>query len=234
MDHEHRRVALIPVLSLVLMAACANPSAPTGANTPVDVLDYVLGQPELWPRVGDQSQHQVVDAAERRVTWTKYSLGWMFESWRWDDQWVRHEVDHGIDRRRWEHYTFSDGRWLPRFLPPSGWSLDVADNRITWVDRECRSQPPRLFPYRVRAWIEPRVDAGGDVGTRDTLVLEYEPYDPVSGVGGSVERFYFGKGAGWFLWTRADGARVMFNRRGGQARLPTGWCSNGEDAFLPE
>ena len=234
MGHEHRCVACVPVLSLVLMAACANPSAPTGANTLVDVLDYVLGAQELWPRVGDQSQHQVVDAVERRVTWTKYSLGWMFESWRWDDQWVRHEVDHGIDRRRWEHYTFSDGRWLPRFLPSSGWSLDVADNRITWVDRECRPQPARLFPYRVRAWIETMFAAGGDIGTRDTLVLEYEPYDPVSGTGGNVERFYFARGAGWFLWTRADGARVTFNLRGGQARLPTGWCSNGEDAFLPE
>ena len=60
------------------------------------------------------------------------------------------------------------------------------------------------------------------MGTRDTLVLEYEPYDPVSGVGGSAERFYFGRGAGWFLWTRADGARVTFNRRGGSGASPHG------------
>jgi hypothetical protein len=219
---------------VLLAVACANPAGPTAGDGAVDVLDYVLGAPELWPRVGDQSQHQIVDAAERRVTWTKYSLGWMFESWRWDDQWMRHEVDHGIDRRRWEHYTFSDGRWLPRWLPPAGWSLDVADNRITWVDRECRPQPERPFPYRVRAWIEPTFDAGGDLGVRDTLVLEYEPYDPLSGGGGSAERFHFARGAGWFLWTRADGARVAFNRRGGSPRAPTGWCANGEDAFLPE
>ncbi len=165
-------------LLVLLAGACANPAGPTAGDVTVDVLDFVLGAPELWPRVGDQSQHQIVDGAERRVTWTKYSLGWMFESWRWDDQWVRHEVDHGIDRRRWEHYTFSDGRWLPRRLPPSGWSLDVADNRITWVDRECRPQPERPFPYRVRAWIEPAFDAGGDLGVRDTLVLEYRAVRP--------------------------------------------------------
>jgi hypothetical protein len=158
----------------------------------------------------------------------------MFESWTWDNTWVRHEVDHGIDRRRWEHYTFSDARWLPRRLPRTGWSLDVADNRIRWVDRQCQPQPERPFPYRVRAWIESASDAGGDLGVRETLVLEYQPYDPESGQASLAERFHFGRGAGWFLWTRSDGARVSFNRRGGQPRLPTGWCSNGEDAFLPE
>ena len=71
-------------------------------------------------------------------------------------------------------------------------------------------------------------------GIRDTLVLEYEPYDPSNGQSGGRERFSFARGAGWFLWTRSDGARVTFNRRGGPAQQPTGWCSNGEDAFLPE
>ncbi len=227
-------IRTLPALVAFLAVACTNPAGPSAGEPPVDVLEYVIGARELWPRVGDQAQHQIVDLDGRRVTWTKYALGWMFESWRWDDVWIRHEVDHGIDRRRWEHYTFSDGRWLPRWLPRAGWALDVADNRITWVDRQCQPQPERPFPYRVRAWLEPDVDAGGDLGIRDTLVLEYEPYDPSNGQSGGRERFYFARGAGWFLWTRSDGARVTFNRRGGPAQQPTGWCSNGEDAFLPE
>jgi hypothetical protein len=52
---------------------------------------------------------------------------------------------------------------------------------------------------------------------RDTLVLEYQP-DPEHGAAGTLESFYFAKGAGWFLWTRSDGVRVAFNRIGGVAR----------------
>jgi hypothetical protein len=85
----------------------------------------LVGDQALWPRRGDQSQHQTVEGSH--VCWTKYALPWMYECWRWDEQWVYHEVDHGIDARRWEYYTLSDGRWLPRHLTVgTDWSLDVA------------------------------------------------------------------------------------------------------------
>jgi hypothetical protein len=218
------------LVATLTWTACAQPLAPSPRT--VDVLDFVVGDQALWPRHGSQNQHQVVDAAGRQVTWTKYTLGWSFETWRWDDAWVYHVVDHAIDgRRRWEHYTFSDGRWLPRYLPVSGWSLDLPDNRIRWVDAACHPQPERPAPYRLRAWLEPNADAGGDLGVRDTLVLEY---DPTYGAAPSaVERFYFAKGAGWFRWTRADGAGVTFNELGGVPREPTTWCNEGQDAGFP-
>lgn len=223
-------VTRLLVLLLLALTACTPfaPSAPT-----VDVLDFVVGDAALWPRHGSQHQHQNVNPARREVTWTKYTLAWSFETWRWDDTWVYHVVDHAIDgNRRWEHYTFSDGRWLPRQLPASGWSLDVGDNQIHWFDAACRPHPARPFPYRLRAWLEPNADAGGDLGVRDTLVLEYDP--SYGAAADAVERFYFAKGAGWFRWSRADGAVVTFNRLGGVAREPTTWCNEGQDAGFPQ
>jgi hypothetical protein len=55
-------------------------------------------------------------------------------------------------------------------------------------------------------------------------VLEYAPYDPVSGR--SVpEYFYFARGAGWYRWRR-ENADLFFNRRGGPV-VPMNrsvWC----------
>ncbi len=50
-------------------------------------------------------------------------------------------------------------------------------------------------------------------GARDTLVLEYQPYDPV-GAAGAAEHYYLGLGAGWYEWERS-GFLDFFNRTGG-------------------
>lgn len=214
------------VVAAICVACAAGsgtaPSAPRIDPT-VDVLDFVLGDQALWPRFGDQHQHQIVDGSH--VCWTKYTLGWMFECWRWDDQWIYHEVDHGIDARRWEYYSLSDGRWLPRRLAlGTTWSLDVSDNRVRWVNASCEPQPERDMPYRMRARFALAFDAGGDLGVRDVLILEYQP-DPEHAANGTLESFYFAKGAGWFMWTRSDGVRVAFNQIGGIARPPTPLCA---------
>src|SRR5436190_14013863 len=189
---------IVLVFALVWCIGCGTdagvkPSAsPSGAT--IDVLDYVVGDPALWPRVGNQSQDQVV--AGTHVCWTKYALPWMYECWRWDEQWVYHEVDHGVDARRWEYYTLSDGRWLPRHLAVNtDWSLDVVDNRVRWVNAACEPQPERSMPYRLHARFTPAFDAGGDLGVRDTLVLDYQP-DPEHANDGTLESFYFAKAAG--------------------------------------
>jgi hypothetical protein len=90
--------------------------------------------------------------------------------------------------------------------------MDVADNDLVWFDAACRVDASRshAFPYRQRAWFEPRRDAGPDLGARDTLVLEYQPYDP-NGAAGSPEHFYLGFGAGWYEWERAR-FLDLFNR----------------------
>ena len=216
------------VLTVVLWVGCSNHSATTPSlasqtAATVDVLDFLVGDPTLWPRFGDQSQNQTASGTD--VCWTKYSLGWMFECWRWDDQWIYHEVDHGIDGQRWVHYTLSDGRWLPRHLAiGSVWTLDVTDNNVRWVNANCEPQPESPMPYRLSAHVEPAFDAGGDLGRRDTIVLQYQPHPEHDEVG-TLESFYLAKGAGWFMWTRSDGVRITFNRVGGLARQPTPWCA---------
>jgi hypothetical protein len=210
-------------LALLWLAAASCTRSPVAPEEPsIDVLDYLVGDSSLWPRMGDQHQHQTAEPG--RVCWTKYTLGWMFECWTWDDTWVYHEVDHGIDGVRWVHYTFSDGRWLPRRLQPGEvWSLDLPDNRMTWVDAACVAQPEEPAPYRLRAWHERAFDAGGDLGVRDVVILEYQP-NPVHAAPDTAERFYLAKGAGWFLWTRGPN-RVAFNRVGGKAQTRTPWCA---------
>ena len=191
------------------------PTGPSSLTPPVDVLEYLIGAPGLWPRIGSHSQHQVVDLQRQEICWVKYANARMFECWRWDDAYIYHVVDHAIDGNTGESYQFSDGRWLPRHLT-GVWHLDVRDNRITWFDPSCRVEARSgIFPYRQGAWIEQR-DGGGDIGVRDTLVLEYQPYDP-AGPAGAVERFYFARGAGWYEWSRS-GFRDLFNRVGGPAR----------------
>ena len=220
-----RRVAF--VLIAALWVGCASNSSTSPSTSPnastVDVLDFLVGDQALWPRFGDQSQDQNIQGSH--VCWTKYSLRWMFECWRWDDQWIYHEVDHGIDGQRWVHYTLSDGRWLPRHLTiGSVWTLNVTDNYVRWVDADCHPQPERPMPYRMSAHVEPAFDAGGDLGRRDTIVLEYQP-DPEHATTGTLESFYLAKGAGWFMWRRSDGVHIAFNRVGGLARQPTPLCA---------
>ena len=211
------RAAVFVIVAFAGWPACTSPVAPSAtAPDRIDVLSYLVGSPETWPRRGDQAQHQLVDTMRQEVCWTKYANPAMFECWRWDNEWVYHVIDHGLDGGKGGSYRFTDGRWLPRWLPSDGWSLDVRDNRIRPFDLTCREEADRSFPYRLRASLVPNMDAGGDLGVRDTLVLEYRPYDPENAGVGVAEQFYFAEGAGWFLWTRA-GARVAFNRRGGPA-----------------
>jgi hypothetical protein len=122
---------------------------------------------------------------------------------------------------------------MPRFVPASAtaanpWTFDNAGNRIVWFDAGCNVDPSRshVFPYRLRAWIEPAVDGGADLGKRDTLMFEYEPYDPVSPTPGHTERYFFARGAGWYRWQR-EGFVDLFNRLGGPATQMNRsvWCA---------
>jgi hypothetical protein len=103
----------------------------------------------------------------------------------------------------------------------------VPDNQLIWFDPACHVDAAKshAFPYRQRAWFEPRRDAGADLGPRDTLVLEYQPYDP-AGSTGAAEHYYLGSSVGWSEWERS-GFLDFFNRVGGP-RTPmnrAAWCS---------
>ena len=47
----------------------------------------------------------------------KYGNPRRFECWRWDDRFIYHAVDHGLDGDSNESYMFTDGRWLARDHP---------------------------------------------------------------------------------------------------------------------
>ena len=230
--------SMVAALGLAALAACTSPVMPGPmageASTTVDILDYLVGDASTWPRIGALYMNQVVDPVAQEICWVKYGNPRRFECWRWDDRYVYHETDNAIDGNTGESYHFSDGRWLPRYLPVGGqpWSLDVAANRLIWFTPQCTVDASRsgAFPYAQRAWLEGTIDAGGDLGPRETVILEYAPYDPTSGRS-NPERFYFGRGAGWYRWSR-DAADLQFNRR--FSRVITTdrsvWCNAPEAA----
>jgi hypothetical protein len=214
------------IAGAVLCCGCARPTAPSAVEPAVDVLDFLIGDPALWPRIGNHYSNQIVDRTRREVCWVKYANPRRFECWRWDDNFIYHATDNAVDGDTGESYTFTDGRWLPRYLQ-GDWSLDVADNRILWFNPACGLDGDKThgFPYRQSARLLGKYDAGGDLGQRDTIVLEYAPYDPVSGRS-IPEHFYFAKGAGWYEWER-EGVSWRFNRLGGPV-VPMNrsvWCS---------
>lgn len=203
--HQLFALALLVAIA-VTCTAPAMPSAPRSSSvTTVDVLDFLVGDSSAWPRIGALYLNQVVDLARQEICWVKYGNPRRFECWQWDEDYVYHRTDNAVDGDTGESYHFSDGRWLPRRVPVSAanaWTLDVADNRLTWFTPQCTVNSARsgTFPYRQRAWLEPMLDTGGDFGIRDTVVLEYAPYDPASGRS-NPERFYFARGAGWYRWS---------------------------------
>ncbi len=201
--------------ALIVSSACArNTVAVAPSSSPsiaIDTLDFVIGDESLWPRIGTQRQHQIVDRERREVCWVKYGDARKFECWRWDDRWIYHEVDHALDGdRTGRSYSFSDGRWLPRHLSGE-WSLDLRSNRAIDYTPDCRTSE-RPFPYRMRAHLEPAQDLGGDLGTRPVLVLEYQPYAPGErATPDTIERYSFAQGAGWYLWESVRGS-ARFDR----------------------
>jgi len=215
-------------LMAATLVACgkAAPASPTSTAPPgmVDVLDYIVGDASTWPRNGSFYQNQFLDASAQQVCWVKYGNPQRFECWRWDDQYVYHQVDHALDGDSPESYRFTDGRWMPRYLSSGGeWRLDVAGNRIVWFDAACGVNPAKsgVFPYRQHVAFAPPRAVGDQLGVlNDVMLLEYQPYDPVTpGSAGPPEQFYFAKGFGWFEWDRGS-AHVVFNRVGGPVILP--------------
>src|SRR4051812_6465388 len=105
------------LVALLLSSCCASSAAPASAPASTDVLTYLIGDAALWPRGGSHGQNQIVDVSRREVCWVKYGNARRFECWRWDDQFIYHAVDHGLDGDSNESYRFTDGRWLARRVP---------------------------------------------------------------------------------------------------------------------
>ena len=209
-----RRVA-IALVAIIFLSACAHELPVTAPADSADVLNFIVGDSTAWPRIGTQAQDQQVDLNRREVCWTKYRRSDAFECWRWDDQWIYHEIDHALDGdRTGASYHFTDGRWLPRRLPVGKtWSMDLTKNHIIRVKGTCVAGPAMLFPYRISARFESEQVISADLGTRAILVLEYAPH-ATGAAAAQPETFKFARGAGWFSWSSARGT-ARFDRLGG-------------------
>src|SRR5947207_12727162 len=113
--------AAVLIVGIVGTGACSrtgDPTAPTAPSSPgrIDVIDFLVGSPQLWPRIGSFSQNQFLDRDGRQVCWVKYANPRRFECWHWDEAYVYHDVDHAIDGDSPESYHFTDGRWMPRYF----------------------------------------------------------------------------------------------------------------------
>lgn len=197
-----RSTAIVFLAVACIGCGGGGPLAPQVAQ-PVDLLSFVLG-PD-GSRHGSQLQSQLVSWPKREVSFIKYGRHEMFETWRWDEQFVYHAVDHALDGETGGSYHFTDGRWLPRHLPENTrWSLDLPDNRIREYDRACLFLGERPFPYKLEAfWLG------------QELTLSYTPYDPISGLsGGGTEWYTFRRGAGWIRWASPRGV-ATFEETGG-------------------
>ena len=159
----------------------------------------------------------------REICWVKYELVDV-RVLGWDDEWVYHRVDHGLDG--------NTGRVVPIHRRPLAAAQDADVGRMGdrapqqphqvvhgVVHRGPASRAsrvddgPNLYPMSQRAWIETR-DAGA-LGVRDVLILASASHAP-GAAPGVPERFYFARGAGWCGGT-ACADRRSFDRIGGPA-----------------
>src|SRR5438094_8742985 len=105
------------ITASLLSFACGGTGAdrsigPSSLEPTVDVLDYLIGASNLWPRIGSHSQDQVVDLDRQEICWVKYANARRFDCRRWVDSFVSHLGDHAIDGDMAEPDRFYHGRRL--------------------------------------------------------------------------------------------------------------------------
>jgi hypothetical protein len=62
--------AMLILAAALVISACSSPARPTPlapAPETIDVLDFIIGDAEMWPRHGDRGQHQIVDMGAREI-----------------------------------------------------------------------------------------------------------------------------------------------------------------------
>jgi hypothetical protein len=214
--------AILLVFMAATTAACRSVVSPTvrpDVET-VDVLDFIIGAVDEWPRVGDQALHQVVDWNARQVCWVKRELV--------DVRMLGMGRRVGLPsrrpraRRQQRRILSFHGRPVapPRAMPRSGvWTMDVPNNRIRWFTASCAEirgpqgirvdSGPNLFDFAAGVVRDARCRRARRPRRAD---LASAPHAP--GRTSASERFYMARGAARCRW---DGvlARARFDRKGG-------------------
>ena len=63
------KLALL-ALVVALSCGCIHRASVSPTQPTIDVLDFIIGEAGLWPRIGTQAQNQVVDDERREICWT--------------------------------------------------------------------------------------------------------------------------------------------------------------------
>jgi hypothetical protein len=168
-------------------------------NTVYDLMDYLIGDPGLWPRTGTHPMHQHLGPG-LLFHFVKFDNPEAYETWAFDDNWVYHLED--ASGHHSGPYSFLDPRWFPRRMKiGQSRGFDSGEHETVFRERS-NCQPIRTEPFRRKMWLHavyPAFDWGKDLGIRETIVVAY---DPTGGFheGRGVELGYYAKGAGSVRW----------------------------------
>jgi hypothetical protein len=179
------------------------------SGQPFDMLPYFIGG--QWPHTSKPGDHNgtldcVHDPAARTVTFVKWENPACRETYRYDDQWLSLHEDRTDElsdsgRNAW-HLT--DGRWCPR-VARVGDVIDAPGNQIErFGPAGVRTS---IAPFAYRNEVVAHYSAypfGGDVGTRECVVLRYDPTFSQIDHRGNYELFYYCLPFGWVRWESRD------------------------------
>jgi hypothetical protein len=198
-------------------------------TAPIDLLPFIVGDPERWPRHGSHDLRQTWNGRDLHLI--KFANSETWERWVLDgDQFYLRE-----DRSQSGagDYSFHPGRWFARRMALGQW-IDCPDNILQRYDPgTCHVIDQHALPYRVglvRAWR--RLDLGGEIGIVErvdgpaAVLLVYDP----GGAHDTIESYLCVLGWGLVRWRVQDQDdpeifnETTFNLLGGSYVTPNAGC----------
>jgi hypothetical protein len=183
----------------------------TDPSLTIDMIPFFVGG--SWPhtsKIGDPNStlDLQVNLSDRPHTFTflKWENRLCQEVLRYDDNYIYHHEDHTDElsnggKKAW---CLTDGRWIPR-ITRVGDIIDANSNEIKRIDESGNVISVSPFPYKNTTIAHySSYPCGGDVGTREVVVLKYDPTWSNPHNEGNYELFFFAKGWGWFRWEAHD------------------------------
>lgn len=181
-----------------------------------DLLPYILGKPETWPRRGpSHTMGQVL----RGNLWhfvkfagNEPSLrnGESYETWAWNAWWTFLLEDASGDA-----YSFTDPRMWPRRMQVGeAHAFNPPPHEAVWRNRTT-CQETRREPFSRRMWCHrfwPSFYWGPDLGGRATVMLVYDDTAGAFIEGRYIEVGYYALGAGSCRWEAYKSWELYPNR----------------------
>jgi hypothetical protein len=195
-------------------AATLSPTAATATPRPgdIDTLSYFINTHHK-ALAGTHSYSQTVKGNKI------YNVKWdsdAYEMYTYDSKYIYLKEDHSGGTAANGSYTFSDGRWMKRYMAV-GDSIRLARNMWTEFNvgtSSCSFSGGGYMPYENTLIAHyPHYGLGGNLGHQDVIVLQY---DYRWGLGVDYERDYYAKGYGLVKWQLYENNQVtqtsIFNK----------------------